>query len=624
MDMLHSNQREQLSKVEATMGERDSRIETLRKSKELSEVKCEKLKRELTSLQNEMEKLMQGQAQPDGRFTWHLPSSGQTSDKQRLQAKSPGSSLLTEELQSCREKLQQLQKEVTLLKEKNKLLQGERKELEAAVTKAEFKSSTLQNSLTSQIENSDHFQQQIKNLLREGDEHKRKQQLRDEERQKQVRELTTKLSVLQMHHDELQKENRRIELMLHDSQRKNTSTEHEILALKAEKSSLESKLKTSQASYHDIRTNYSQMLKVLQQVLEGDDGLDSYDSSTLVVPVSSIVTHPRSIPERLSLDTHLVWAPQRALQSLLKLKGEIHSLRKKDQQQLEKLEQSKRDIHRSHEDKALLEARIQTLQSSLSSLQTSFDSVSRQRNKAEATVKEAKKTILELQTRKEELQQEIRNMQQQLQLCTAVKGSMERKHQELEQQIKELNSSYAEVSSLKSEVSRLQSSHLVKDRQLVQLEEKLQRSTQQMGTGNISSESTQNNKGGELSTQQELVGNEMHTQVQSLASQLTESQRRAESVREENARLQKEILTLSKEVERLRERLQTTTVDKQRLSQSQEKEIERLRREVERHMQKNSSLKVQLLQYSGQSLMDTPVPSVAARLTPVRRMQFGQ
>ena len=594
MDTLRSSQREQLSKMQAMVGERDSMIETLRQSKELNEVECDKLRKEMTSLQNEMEKLMHKRPMPDP-------------------------SLLTEQLESCQEKLQQVQKEATFLRENNKQLQNEREELEAAVTKAEMKSVMLQNSLTSQIENSDQYQWQIKNLVRERDAQKRQQQLRDEEIRKQLMELETKLSLLQMEREELQKEKRRIQLRLHDSQKDSASTEREILALKAENSSLLSKLKTSETRYHDMKTNHSHMLEVLQQVLESEDNtcLHSFDSSSLVVPALSITTHPRSTPEGL----RQAWTPHTALQSLWKLKREIGSLKKKDQQHLEKLEQNKRDIHCSHEEKAVLEARIQTLQSSLASLQTSFDSISRQRNKAEATAKEVKKALCELQAGKEELQQEIRNLQQQLQSCWTIKSSMENKLHKLEQKVKELhveNSSYAqEVSSLKCEMSELQFSHLAKDKQLVLPEDKLQNSPKQ----NISSESTKKSKDEEVSAQPQPAEDEPQTQMQPLLSQLTESHRKAQSLGEKNAKLQKEILSLNKEVEHLRQCLQTTTVEKQRLSQSQEREIDRLRKEVERLLQESSGLKVQLLKYRGPSLMDTPISSVAAKLTPVKKMQ---
>lgn len=624
MDTLRSSQWEQLSKMQAMLRERDSMVEAMRQSKELSEVECDKLRRELTSVRNEMEKLRQELAQSDERlFTQSLPHSEETCDEQRLQVKSkpvPDPSLLTEQLESFRDKFQQVQKEITFLKENNRLLQSGREELEAAVTKAEMKSLMLQNSLTSQIENSDQYQRQIKTLGRETDEQKRQQQLRDKETRKQLMELETKLSLLQMQHEELQKEKRRIELRLHDLQKNNTSTEHELLALKADNSSLVSKLKTSEGRYRDMRTEHSQMLEALQQVVEcaDDTYLHSFDSSSLAVPVSSTMTRPRDTPESLP---QLALTPQAALQSLLKLKREIDSLKKKDQQQVEKLEQKKRDIHRSHEEKAVSEARIQTLQSSLASLQTSFDSISRQRNKAEATAKEAKKTVCELQTGRKELQREISNLQQQLQSCRTMKRSMEKQHRELEQKMRKLrieNSSHVEqVSNLKCEVSHLQSSHLVKDRQLVLLEDKHRKSPKQI----ISSEGTKKSKGEELSAQQELVEKELQTLMQPLSSQLTESQRKVQGLREENTSLQKEVLTLTKEVEQLRQCLRTTTAEKQRLSQSQEKEINRLRKEVERYLQLCSGLKVKLLRYRGQPLMSTPVSSVAAKLTPVKEMQ---
>ena len=69
-------------------------------------------------------------------------------------------------------------------------------------------------------------------------------------------------------------------------------------------------------------------------------------------------------------------------------------------------------------------------------------------------------------------------------------------------------------------------------------------------------------------------------------------------------RLQAENKRLREDVERLTECLKTTTEEKQDLSLSLEREIERLRCEVERQLRENSSLKLQLVRTPSKSSLD--------------------
>ena len=593
--ITHS-QKEQQSKMFALLQEKDSTIDMLRRTANATKSEYEKLQREMIALQKAVEALNFRPTMPDSAS---LPKQPHTAVAEwRTHISADDDSKLSD-LHTCLERIHQLDEDASSMRKRNKHLQHASEEIKTALVKAEDENLGLKKVLAVQIEDIEQYKEQISDLKKVGDEKERDVKAKDKEKQEQTTSFCAQLADMQDQYNTLQQE-----VLLYQSQMEKASSS--LVVLKAENSSLLSKLETSEARCHDIEEKQKQMLKLTETIFKEYVCRSSNDSDALVRAVESshtplsgnVYVEDKSCPQTSS------WTVQTAIKSLMKMQTEMCL----SKQLIQKLDQSSQDLQHAQEEKAMLEARVQTLRSSLTSLQTGFDVVSQERHRADSVAKKLKKSTSELQAKIKDLQENIRTLQQELQ--SAVEGhnrvamqkwvETKRKNCELEVLRSENSTCVKQLSQLKSEINQLQATLLAKDNQLMLQEAKLESTSK-----NISFQTAQFE-----ARMKELEGHskqELERQVHTKLEEYEILKKKTSTFRDENTRLQKEMLAQRKEIEKLSECLKTTTVEKQQLSESLEREIDRLRSEVKKHMKESCSLKLQLVQGGDQSFAEASV-----------------
>ena len=166
-------------------------------------------------------------------------------------------------------------------------------------------------------------------------------------------------------------------------------------------------------------------------------------------------------------------------------------------------------------------------------------------------------------------------------------GTRRTDYSELERRIQELEiekrSFSQRVLGLQAEVSRLMSLQFSKDRRLAELKGRLH----EYESAESANKEVYNTK---QLTSSKASKRELISQIQLLESQLKQIKEKSKGLRKDVERLQGKNISLSKEMEHLKESLKTTTLEKQRSTHTLEREIERLRKEVAFHIQESSSL----------------------------------
>lgn len=561
-EMLRKNLCKQQQQMQAQL--REVQMEATRKCKTECADEHAKWQSDLTTLQTELRLERQRVSETEQKL-------------QGLTQVSTQNSQLTEQLNSSQLQLEQLRREMESLRENNALLFNAREELSATVARVEDTNRALKESLASAVSDSETYRQQ-------------------------VTELEEHLAELQGCNQELLEEKGRTESVLFEVQRDKTSLESQLLAMRTEMSSMTEKLERSQLSLDEVESNYRRLLEDVEQVIEPETDNPLHTVEGLTLPLTSKII-PGSKPEAVC-------------QALLGLRNERDQLREATLENAERQEQCRRDLEHMSGEKNAAETRVRALQSSLASLQVRYDTISQQHDTREAESKEAKISIDALQIERSELQLQNKSLRRQLvsvmetqkEALKKTEEDTQKKCCELEQKMRETetlkNSHKEEVVQLTNMVTILKSSQVNKERKLAELEERFQNTQQEMLEREVTFKSTERTRLAleqrlvqfeQGSLRQESTKRELQSRVQYLESQLREIQEKTKSLRRDLARLQRENQSLTGDVECLRKCLKTTTEEKQSLTQSQEREIDRLRAEVEKQLYENSALKVQLV-----------------------------
>ena len=599
-DALHSithSQKEHQSKMLALLQEKDSTVDMLRMTVNVTKSKYEKLQREMIALQKAIEVLYFKHTM---LYSASIPKEPHTAiAKQRTQISADDDSILSD-LHTCLKRIHKLDEDASLMKERNKHLQHASEEIKAALVQAEEENLGLKKILAVQIEDIEQYKKKIRDLKEVRDETQRDAKAKDKDKQEQIASFCTQF-------DDVQEQNRTLqqEILLYKSQMEKASSS--LVVLKAENSSLLLKLETSEARCHDVEEKQQQMLKVTEKMFKEYVCMSSDGSDGLVRAVeSSHATHNGNVyVEDKSYEQPSSWTEQTAIKSLMEMQTEICL----SKQHIQKLERRSRDLEHAQQEKAVLETRVQVLRSSINSLQNGFDAVSQERDRANAVAKESRKLTHELQAKVKDLQEIIRKLQHELKYAVECHNRVamqkwvqetERKNRELEVLRSKNSMCVNQLSQFKSEIKQLQATLLAKNNQVMLQEAKLESTSKHISAQNAQFEIR-------MKEIEDHSKQELERQIQTKLEEYEILQKQTSTFRDENTRLQKEMLAQRREIEKLSESLKATTVEKQQLSESLDREIGRLRSEVKRHIREVCSLKMQLVQGGNQSFAEASV-----------------
>lgn len=533
---------------------KDAELEVARKSNTERTDKCVKWQSEVAAVQNLLKTEREKLSETD----------------QKLQVLTSKNAHLTEKLNSCE---LQLEEHITHLKTQE--------DLSSTVENLKNENQAMKASQISADKELKECLMKLKELEREND--RLRQSLQHvEENYRLLEDREAQLTQVQRCYQQLGKEKTEVESTLLAVQNTNASLESQLLAIKTDMSSVTAQLETCQ---NESQTNYSKLLAQLEQVLGQEH------QNTLHTTEDSL-----KIPAR---------TPEAFCRALLVLKNERDQFRVTAEQNAKNLEQMRKDSEHLMEEKTLGDKHVRDLQSSLASLQAKCDEISRQ---CESSNLKAKLDISALQAENRKLQLQNGTLSTQLDSMRVAEKGTQRKSFELEQRIREMETVRAagaeEFQQLQNTVTILRSSQLNKERKLAETEERLKHTQQELLEREVAIKTVERTRLvveqrlavlEQGSVKQENTKRELQSQVQYLESQLTEIREKSQRLRRSLEQLQKENSTLNGDVEHLSKRLETTIQEKQTLTQSHEKEIDRLRAEVDKLLQENSNLKVQLV-----------------------------
>ena len=565
-DTLRQSVREQQQKMQSQL--KDAQFEAAIKSKAEHVNEHSKWERDMNALRNELLVERQRVLEANENLK-HL------------------STRHSEQLASCQHRLKEVQKERERLQDSSILLQRANEELSGRVTIAEDRSKALEQSLGSATRDLEQCHHQVREREIEMERWQQSQQ----EKSKQLAVLETRVAESQRWTEELQREKENMETALHTAQSECASLEGHCLAIKTQLSSTTAELEAAQASRGEVESEYKKLVESIEQILElgSQNPLHIVNSSTLTPTVKTV--------------------PQTMLcQSLLQLKTERDTLREKGREDCETLEQLKKNVECTTKQKTEAEAHVKALQLSLTSLQTRFDAVSCQCTTSETQVKEMKVCLDALDMEKRELKLQNGSLQRQLHALQPTVDGLEKNCATLQEGLTVAETAKKacseELQQLTSLVSVMKSTHINKDRKMAEMEERLKTAQRELLDREVSYKSDERSKVAldqrlaefeQRNMKHESTKRELQSRVQYLEAQLTEISQKTLVLKRDVEQLQTEKQELIGDVERLSEHLKVTTQEKQALSQSQEREIERLRSEIERKLHENSTLKLQLV-----------------------------
>ena len=509
----------------------------------------------------------------------------------------------TKQLTSYQLQLQEVQREKERLEESNSLLLETRQGLSDTVTRLKDTNRALEQSLASSFADFEKCQQKLK----ESEEELSRFQLETEKTMRQnsgkLTDMQTQLTALQEWNEELQREKKQKESTLLTAQTEQTLLQSQLLAVKTELSSVTAQLEKAQLSQSEVERSYCRLLSCVEQVVEHKqlNPLHSIQDST-----------PKSLRP-----------PEAVCEALFKLKNERNTLRETLVQNTDSLEQLRGNLEHAVKEKSEMENRLQELQSSLMSFQTQFVTVSQQHDTTEALNEDLNSKLKVYQNENKELQLLNGRLQRQLDSLKSVEEGLEQTCGHLWERLKEaehVNESHKEETlQLTNMVSILKSSQINKDRMLAELEGRFQHNQQEMLEREMNLKSAERNRivmeqrlaeFEQGSLKHESTKRELQSQVKYLESQLKDIREKSILLRRDSECMQRDNQQLCGDVEQLTESLKTTMREKQTLSESQEREIERLRSEVARQLHEISNLKLHLVHShsSSHSLMCVDPP----------------
>ena len=504
--------------------------------------------------------------------------------REKLESKS---AMDSEKLASTQHQLGELESErVGLLNRQNELL-SLKEELTAALKTAEEKNSILEQSVASTTKQLEDSQQKLTGLDIEV-ERLRQGVLECHQEKEEVRKIQHLLIESEALCQELQREKEGLESALVSTQTQRSSLEGELLVIREQLSSLATQLESSQQSQNEAETNYHNLLAAIEHIISEQNPLHSVKSTAETPAI------PRS--------------PDAVTDALVTLKNERDTLREEVAQKDDSLMQLTASL-KSERGEAKME--VQGLQSSLQSLQAKFDQTSRNLETTEAQCREYENRLSVLQTENQELKLLSSSLHTQLNSLSSSNEVLEEKSAKLEEKLKEVERAnktrVEEVLQLTNTVTVLKSSQINRDRAMAELQERLQATQREVVEKELTLKSVERKSLAleqrvaqfeQRDLKQENTKRELQSKIRHLESQLKEIKEKSTSLRHELAMSETERETLRGDVEQLSICLQSSTREQQRLAQSQEREIGRLRGEMGRQLQENSALKLELVQSS--------------------------
>ena len=580
MQMLRKKLHEQQQQMQSQL--REVQLEAARKSKGEHADDRAKWQSDLKALQTE--------------FSSEKERASEADDK--LVQLSAEHLCLSEQLISCQLQLKDAQNEMESLRESNALLLNSREEISSRMVKLADVNQALEQSLASKTEDLEKCRQQLQEIEAEN-ERLRQSQLQYEEKSRQYSrdlvEMETQQSESQRHCEELQREKEDVKSALLIAQKENTSLESQLLAIKTD---MASELETSQLCQSEAEGNYSRVLSVLVQVLEPDTGnpLHGVGGST---PTLKTKRFPDTSPEVLCQGIvklknerdELRKAVAQNTETLKQCRRDMECMRDEKcavESQVQTLQSSLASLQASLE---MISGQRNTAEVSRKEAQACLDALQTEKGDLEHQTSSLQRQLDSLNTANNALQQKCRELEQRLMEVETLKNTQAEETLQLKNMVSILKSSQLNKDRKLTELEqRFQSTQ----REMVEKE------VDHRGTERSRSVLEQRLAHFEQSSaRQEGTKKELQSRVQYLESQLTEIQEKAQCLRRDVQRLQRENLSLTGDVENLSKCLETTTREKQTLAQSLEMEIERLREEVGRLLHVNSSLKVQLVHNQG-------------------------
>ena len=500
-----------------------------------------------------------------------------------------------------------------LLNGQNELLSN-REELRTALEKAEERNCGLEQSLTS---TTGELEEHLQKLSRFDAEVERLQQSLlecQQEKEMEVRGVKTQLAESRTHCQRLQREKEGLESALVSTQSKCSSLESELLVIKGQLSSVTTQLDSSHLSQNETDANYRALLAAIEHTICEQNPLHM---------VESAAEKPR-----------LLESPEAVTESLVRMKNERDALREGAAQTHESLEQLRAGLKSATEEREEAKATVQHLQSSLQALQAKLDQASKNHEKAVVQGKENESRLSALQSANQELKINISSLKNQVKALSLSKETLKEQSALLEERLKEAEKAnkarVKEVLKLTNTVTVLKSSQVNRDRAMAELEEKLRATQREVVQGELNLKTAERKRLAleqtlarfeQQSLKQENTKREMQLHARHVESQLKEIKEKSQGLRHELTISEAERETLRGDVEQLSVSLQSATRGKESLASSQEREIGRLRGEVERQLQENSVLKRELVQSTSSigsissSLVDGLIsPSVALEL----------
>ena len=562
--------RKKLHDTQVKMQAQSMELQTAKKTVEEREREKAELMKERDTLQKELE----AERQRGDEAREHLASVAATH---------------SEKVESVQQKLEKMERErETLLNRQNELLSN-REELRTALEKAKERNCGLEQSLTS---TTGELEEHLQKLSRFDAEVERLQQSLlecQQEKDMEVRGIQTQLAESRTHCQRLQREKGGLESALVSTQSKCSSLESELLVIKGQLSSVTTQLDSSHLSQSETEANYRALLAAIEHTIREQNPLHT---------VESTAGKPRVLE-----------SPEAVTESLVRMKNERDTLREGAAQTHESLEQLRASLKSATEEREEAKATVQHLQSSLQALQAKLDQASKKHKDAVVQGKENESRLSALQSANQELKINISSLKNQVESLSLSKETLKEQSALLEERLKEVEKAnkarVKEVLKLTNTVTVLKSSQVNRDRAMAELEEKLRATQREAVQGELNLKTAERKRLAleqtvarfeQQSLKQENTKREMQLHARHLESQLKEIKEKSQSLRHELTISEAERETLRGDVEQLSVSLQSATRGKESLASSQEREIGRLRGEVERQLQENSALKRELVQ----------------------------
>ena len=505
--------------------------------------------------------------------------------REKLESKS---AMDSEKLASTQHQLGELERErVGLLNRQNELLSC-KEELTAALKTADEKSSRLEQSVASTTKQLEERQQKLTELDIEVERLRQGVLECHQEREKEVRKIQNQLGESEALCQELQREKEGLESALVSTQTQRSSLEDELLVIREQLSSVTTQLESSQQGQNEAETNYHNLLAAIEHTISEQNPLHSVKSTAGTPAI------PRS--------------PDAVTDALITLKNERDTLREEVAQKGDSLMQLTASL-KSERGEAKME--VQGLQSSLQSFQAKFDQTSRNLETTEVQYREYENRLSVLQIENQELKLLSSSLQTQLNSLSSSNEILEGKSVKLEGKLKEVERAnktrVEEVLQLTNTVTVLKSSQINRDRAMAELQGRLQATQREVVEKELTLKTVERKSLAleqrvaqfeQRDLKQENTKRELQSKIRHLECQLKEIKEKSTSLRHELAMSETERETLRGDVAQLSICLQSSTREQQRLAQSQEREIGRLRGEMGRQLQENSALKLELVQSS--------------------------